>query len=358
MEINNVAILHPQECYLLEQFSSAEHIAATRDAIIEFIDAHEAAYARYIQALPVRGRSEPLWQQADVVWGNRVLPNIRTAREQYINAYIYRTHNDPEAFRIGHTMNDFNRGIGEFWDGWMTEEEQIRIAKAGGKATPLDKRLSLTVSGMWQEGHLTYLGSNSLYSLNDLPMRIPRYEPDSSVRIEVGERPVQAGIYLPDVEFASAQLLYPDDRGKRVRNVRQGVKRSEWVDEDTGVRDYSWEDSRWAETGWTLIRRVAGEYINVPPEGFFPQGTPDELYSWPEREKNYLTREGEYISAWSGEAAIHAGDWSVFTGQEMKYVMLSQGELLPYLPDTNGTFQRACWTLIKREDGGSVFRTK
>jgi hypothetical protein len=240
----------------------------------------------------------------------------------------------------------------------MTEEEQIRIAKAGGKATPLDKRLSLTVSGMWQEGHLTYLGSNSLYSLNDLPMRIPRYEPDSSVRIEVGERPVQAGIYLPDVEFASAQLLYPDDRGKRVRNVRQGVKRSEWVDEDTGVRDYSWEDSRWAETGWTLIRRVAGEYINVPPEGFFPQGTPDELYSWPEREKNYLTREGEYISAWSGEAAIHAGDWSVFTGQEMKRVMLSQGELLPYLPGINGTFQRACWTLIKRADGGSVFRKK
>jgi hypothetical protein len=66
-----MAILHPQECYLLEQFSSAEHIAATRDAIIAFIDAHEAAYARYLSEIPVRSRSEPLWKQADVVWGNR-----------------------------------------------------------------------------------------------------------------------------------------------------------------------------------------------------------------------------------------------------------------------------------------------
>ncbi len=137
-----MAILHPQECYLLEQFSSAEHIAATRDAIIAFIDAHEAAYARYLSEIPVRSRSEPLWKQADVVWGNRVLPNIRTAREQYINAYIYRTHDDPLAFRIGHTMNDFRRGIGEFWNGWMTDEERTRIALAEGEASELDKRLS------------------------------------------------------------------------------------------------------------------------------------------------------------------------------------------------------------------------
>ncbi|EOY5730910.1 type VI secretion protein ImpA, partial [Enterobacter bugandensis] len=29
-----MAILHPLECYLLERFSSPEHFAATRDAII------------------------------------------------------------------------------------------------------------------------------------------------------------------------------------------------------------------------------------------------------------------------------------------------------------------------------------
>lgn len=349
-----MAILHPQECYLLELFSSAEHIAATRDAIIEYIDAHEAAYARYMQDLPVRTRSEPLWKQADVVWGNRVLPNIRPSREQYINAYIYRTHNNPQAFRIGHTMNDFRRGISEFWDGWMTDEEQIRIARAESRAYKLDKQLSLTVSGMWQEGYLTYLGPDGLYSYTDLPRCIPRYELDKSVRIERGELPVTTGIYLPDAEFAAAQLLYPDEHTEMIPEVRQGVRRSDWVDKKTGKRDYNWQEDKWAETGWTLIRRVEGEYLDVPPEGFFPKGTPEELYSWPEREAQYISRAGESVTGWSGEEATHTGDWSVFTGNEMKHVTLNKGEFLPYLPGENNSQQRACWTLVKREDDGPL----
>jgi hypothetical protein len=35
-----MAVLHPQECYLLEKFVSAEHYTETRDAIIAYIDAH------------------------------------------------------------------------------------------------------------------------------------------------------------------------------------------------------------------------------------------------------------------------------------------------------------------------------
>ncbi|MGP6446081.1 type VI secretion protein ImpA, partial [Rahnella aceris] len=35
-----MGILHPQECYFLENFISAEHYAETRDAIIAYIDAH------------------------------------------------------------------------------------------------------------------------------------------------------------------------------------------------------------------------------------------------------------------------------------------------------------------------------
>lgn len=83
-------------------------------------------------------------------------------------------------------------------------------------------------------------------------------------------------------------------------------------------RDYNWDESRWAETGWTLIRRVEGEFLDVPPEGFFPNGTPEELYNWPEREKDYITREGEYISAWSGEPT-----------ERSKWVYVVQPEPLP-----------------------------
>ena len=352
-----MAILHPLECYLLEQFSSPVHFAATRDAIIAFIDAHEAAYTRYQQELPVRIRKEPLWKQGVVVWGNRVLPNIRPSREQYINAYILRTHNNPEAFRIGHAMNDFNRNICEFWDGWMTDKEQNQIARAEGNAYWLDKVLTMTVSGKWSEGDLTYF-QGDLYQLAELPKRIPRYELDLSVRVEKGELPVITGIYLPDVEQAPAQLLYPGVKYGNPPTCRQGIKRSEWVDEKTGKRDYNWDETRWAETGWTLIRRVEGEYLDVPPEGFFPSKTPDELYNWPEREKDYITREGGYISAWSGEPSPYSGDWSMFTGSEMKYVSVGQGQALPYLTGAKDSPQRVCWTLIKRDDNGSVFRAR
>ncbi|HGW3770560.1 TPA: type VI secretion protein ImpA [Enterobacter cloacae] len=354
-----MAILHPLECYLLEQFSSPAHFAATRDAIIAFIDAHEAACERLQKDLPVRIRSEPFWKQGEVVWSSRVLPNIRGGRKRYIQAYILRTHNDPEAFyKVGHTMSNYSKGISEFWNGWMTAEEKKRIWNADVLATELDKKLTLTVDGWWQEGKLTYLGPNSHYSLDSLPKRIPRYELDKNVRVEKGEKPVEIGIYLPDVEFAPAQLLYPNKHTTRSPVSRQGVKRSEWVDEDTGKRDYSWDETCWAETGWTLIRRVEGEYLDVPLEGFFPNGTPEELYNWPEREKDYITREEEYISAWSGELSPHSGDWSVFTGSEMKYVSVGQGQALPYLTGANDSPQRVCWTLIKRDDNGSVFRTK
>ncbi|WP_368545049.1 type VI secretion protein ImpA [Enterobacter soli] len=287
-----MATLHPLECYLLEQFSSIEHFAATRDAIIEFIDAHAAAYARYLQELPVRGRNEPLWKQGDVVWGSRVLPNIRSAREQYSNAFILRTHNDPTAFKIGHAMKEFSRGISEFWNGWMTDQEQTRIARAESEAYKLDQNMTFTTDDSWEEGDLTYLRGEDFYPSSSLPRRIPRYVLDKKVRVEKDEVPTVTGIYLPDVDFASAQLLYPGVNFGKPPVCRQGVTRDDWVNPKTGKSVYTWDESRWAETGWTLIRRVEDEYINVPGEGFFPNGTPEELYSWPEREKAFIVREG------------------------------------------------------------------
>ncbi|PLR37637.1 type VI secretion protein ImpA [Chimaeribacter coloradensis] len=345
-----MAVLHPLECYLLEHYSSPDYYAATRDAIIAFVDAHEAAFARYQRELPVRSRKEPLWKQGDVVWGTRVLPNIRPDRERYINAYILRTHNDPAAFNIGHTMKENSRGISEFWNGWMTDEERQCIDQAERRAGYLDQRLTLTVNGDWREGNLTYL-QNRLYKLADLPKRIPRYELDHSVRLTKNDLPQQTGIYLPDVEAAPARVLYAGADFSKPPKAMQGVKR---YNEEPGETGWAWRETRYAETGWTLIRRVEGEYLDVPPEGFFPQGTPDELYNWPTREKAYISHEKTYITAWSGEPAPHAGDWSVFTRQGMQNAVLRQGQPLPYLT-TSPYPERAQWTLIKREDGGSVF---
>ncbi|HEX8595870.1 MAG TPA: hypothetical protein VF682_21725 [Pseudomonas sp.] len=343
-----MAVLHPLECYLLETFSSPEHFAATRDAIIEWIDAHEAAFARLQGNLDPRQRSKPQWQQGDIVWGSRVLPNIRPDRDFYIKAYIQRVNNDPLAFRAGCAMSSNNRGISEFWDGWMTEEEKQLITLTGDKASKLDDRLGTTARGTWDEGHLTYVGLGKLYELAELPRRIPRYELDPSVRVERDEQATQIGIYLPDVDFAAARLLYPTGFEGGIE-AYQGVRRTDYVCERTGKPAYSWKERQWAATGWTLIRRVEDEFIDVPECGFFPKGEPEELYTWPEREAQFISREDRpHITALSGEPARHSGKWSTFGRRGFEYIDLPQGQRLPLKDD-----RPVKWTLIKRVDGGS-----
>lgn len=348
-----MAVLHPLECYLLETFSSPEHFAATRDAIIEWIDAHEAAFARVQSNLDPHHRNKPQWQQGDVVWGNRVLPDIRPDRDFYIKAYIQRVNNDPLAFKAGFAMRFNNRGMMEFWDGWMTEEEQQRIQLLRDRATKLDQRLGWTTGGEWDEGALTYKGQGGLYEVSELPRRIPRYALDPNVRIEKNERATQIGIYLPDVDFAPARLLYPD-KFKGGSSASQGIRRTDFVFEATGKPAYDWVETQWTETGWTLIRRVEDEFIDVPERGFFPRGEPEELYSWPQREAQFISREERpHITARSGEPASHSGKWSVFTRKGLEYVDLQQGERLPFKDD-----QPVTWTLIQRVDGGSCLEPK
>ncbi|MDR0806736.1 MAG: type VI secretion protein ImpA [Enterobacteriaceae bacterium] len=348
-----MGVLHPQECYLLESFISVEHYAKTRDAIIAYIDAHEAALARYKKEMPLNVRRLPLWEQADVVWETRVMPNLRPARERYIKAYILRTHNDIKAFNIGDMMSNVNKGISEFWDNWMTEEERQNISNLFSIAYKLDDRLSTTIWGGWEDGNLTYKGKERIYNPNELPAQIPRYELDFSVRIEIDDSPVKTGFYLPDIDFAPARFI-PADFGEPPE-ARQGVKRSDWVNPDTGKRDYSWEESEWAKTGWTLIRRVENEFIDVPPEGFFPQGLPEELYDWSEREKQLLQKKQKRITAQSGEISPHTGRWGTLVNGSIDYAQVKQGQPLPEFEDKHGKSHQTVWSLLERDDKGSVY---
>jgi len=346
-----MAVLHPQECYLLEKFISPEHYAATRDAIIAYINAHEAAFARYLREMPLNNRKLPLWQQADMVWGNRVLPNIRPMKERYMQAYILRTHDDIQAFNIGHAMSNIGKGITECWDGWMTEEEIETISKLQGIAFKLDQQLSTTISGGWKEGRLTYR-AESIISANPLPAEIPRYELDHSVRIEADEKPVQTGIYLPDIDFAPACFIPASYH--LPPEARRGIERSDYVGID-GKPGYSWKKSEWVKTGWTLIHRVEGEFIDVPPEGFFPEGKPEELYSWPQREKKLLQEERERITCWSGAPAPFDGRWAAIVNGTTQYTHTHAGQVMPEFEDKHGNKHRACWSLLKRDDGGNFF---
>lgn len=349
-----MAVLHPQECYLLEKFISPEHYAATRDAIIAYIDAHEAAFARYLREKPLNCRKLPLWQQADMVWGNRVMPNIRPVKEQYVKGYISRINNDIKAFHVGGTMSSITKGITDCWNGWMTEDEIKKISELESIAAELDKRLSVTIRGSWSEGDLTYDGEG-VYTFDEIPNSIPRYELDQAVRIELGEIPTQTGIYLPDIDFAPARFI-PADYGQPA-SARQGLERGNYVSR-SGESKYSWKKSQWAKTGWTLIRRIEGEYIDVPSGGFFPEGKPEELYNWPQREKKLLQEERERITCWSGVFAPFIGRWATIINGTTQYTHTHAGQVMPEFEDKHGNKHRACWSLLERDDGDNVFVIK
>lgn len=95
-------------------------------------------------------------------------------------------------------------------------------------------------------------------------MQLPLYELDSSVYLREDDSVTVAGLYLPDIPDASAQLLY---RSEHIPEAWQGRVRTKYVNE-AGIQEYYWESGAWAKCNWKRIRRVANRFINVPPEDF------------------------------------------------------------------------------------------
>lgn len=66
-------------------------------------------------------------------------------------------------------------------------------------------------------------------------------------------------------------------------------------------------------------------------------------------------KEGEpqRIELWSGERCPHAGQWGCWAAGSLHYQDFREGQTLPEWPQHKP--QRALWSLLKREDGGSCF---
>ncbi|EEG09097.1 hypothetical protein [Pseudogulbenkiania ferrooxidans] len=276
-----MAQLHPQECYLLEYLTSLEHFCNIRDAMIEAVKLGEQCLDDYMQQAPADLRRRHTSLQPDIVWGGRVLPNLRNSRDRLIKGCILRSHDDPQAFRggVGLQGDYINKGIGEFDASWMPKQLGTAFWDALYKAIPLDSTTGATLSGSWQAGDLSWsLDFNKLNGVLEgvlggadicLPEYIPLYELDPTVVIRPGDKVPECGIYLPNVDNVAAQFLHVGRGtlpGEAEIEVRQGLTKDEygdWIDEQDVVPDT-----------WTLIRRIPNRFIAVPPEGFYPKDKP------------------------------------------------------------------------------------
>ncbi|MFI8418311.1 DUF3396 domain-containing protein [Serratia sp. NPDC078593] len=61
------------------------------------------------------------------------------------------------------------------------------------------------------------------------------------------------------------------------------------------------------------------------------------------------------ITRWTDELAPHAGKWATIINGTTQYTETRQGQKMPTFEDKDGKKHRACWSLLERDDGGSVF---
>ncbi|MCV2533792.1 DUF3396 domain-containing protein [Enterobacter wuhouensis] len=61
------------------------------------------------------------------------------------------------------------------------------------------------------------------------------------------------------------------------------------------------------------------------------------------------------ITRWTDETAPHAGQWAAIVNGTTEYIQTREGQQMPAFEDKYGKKHRACWSLLKRDDKGSVF---
>lgn len=249
--------LIPQEVYLLERYTSAEYFLPMRDAWERMVKHAEACLEVFVENLPSDYRSRPLWQQPDIVWGERVLPNFRGTLNSLFDAYIRLSHGDKQALgAAGRIRSDFAGFSRDYSVDWMDEPQVAEILPKGGdlfwkylgEALRPASNIERTVDIGWTYGALGRRYQSDAEPFSP-PERWPKYRLNSNVRVSTDQSAPKTGCYLPMVEEASPQFWI---EGNDVFEALVGLNEDE----------NQYRERRPA--GWILIERVPGEFVDNP----------------------------------------------------------------------------------------------
>ncbi|MEG2400537.1 MAG: DUF3396 domain-containing protein [Citrobacter sp.] len=81
----------------------------------------------------------------------------------------------------------------------------------------------------------------------------------------------------------------------------------------------------------------------------------DEASAELEKEDEGKSFDPERITRWDGDLAPYAGRWATIVNGTTQYLQTREGQVLPEFEDRHGKKFRACWSLLERDDKGSVF---
>jgi hypothetical protein len=195
----------PQEIYLLERYTSLEYFGELRDTWGEMVSHVEECLAAFMQNLPPNYRSRPLFEQPDIVWGERVLPNFRDTFQSLCSGFVKVSHGEMAGLHSAHgPLGDF-KGQMDFWAGWMSKEDQNLYCTRLNRATTMAGNITRTEGAYWRPLSLSNY-SDHRGPLNP-PAQWPTYRINKCVSVITGAEMKQSGIYVPDVDSSCAEFL-------------------------------------------------------------------------------------------------------------------------------------------------------
>lgn len=248
------APLIPQEIYLLERYSSLEYYGELRDYFAACVKAAEDALEEFMRHLPADYRAQPLHMQPDIVWGERVIPNMQWALKGLIDGYIDLSHGDWDALGMaGNVTTTFVSISRDYSSDWMPEPFERRFDQAWSEASVRASNINITSMSQWTAGDLSFEFHEDDRGPLLAPPSWPVYRLNPQVRVKTDERVPRNGIYLPDLEGACAQVQIEGYTATQA-SVRQPPKDPRY----TGNSRLKFD------TTWTLVERIADSGGGIP----------------------------------------------------------------------------------------------
>jgi hypothetical protein len=233
--------LIPQEVYLLERYSSLAYYKEMMDAFAALVATTEQALEQFMQNLPPDYRSRHQSMQPDIVWGERVIPNLRYALGGLRNGWIQLEAGNINGLTMTGNVNSSFAGVNrDYTIDWMAQKYYDAYCAHELIASGRASNIGHTTQGNWIWGDLAAEYHSVRGALNP-PKSWPQYRLDLSVRVTTDAKVPHTGVYLPDIDNSCAQFLIEGWEAWKA-NVSQNAGDAEYTQEPTT---------------WTLIKRVA-----------------------------------------------------------------------------------------------------
>ena len=204
----NKYIIRPQEIFLLERYSSPAYFKEMRDAFAHMLEAAEYALELFVNDLPLDYRTRAINRQPDIVWGERVLPDLRDTLDNLNVGYRKLLKGNLAAIGYGGNVESAFRAINMDYDiDWMPEQQQRDYDKWEREASLRAFNMGITSYFGWCLYDLIENYSIESRGALNAPESWPIYSLNQQYSIEVDEVVPVAGIYVPNRADASAQVL-------------------------------------------------------------------------------------------------------------------------------------------------------